>query len=59
MVDVAVAINDDTVWFVAQEGQYYVHSTNIIWEGSVSSAAMADRGSRATPLLYDRPHLTR
>lgn len=27
MVDVAVAL-DDTVWYVAQEGQYYVHGTN-------------------------------
>ena len=29
MVDVAVATKDDTVWFVAREGQYYVHGTNI------------------------------
>jgi hypothetical protein len=36
MVDVAVAIKDDTVWFVAQEGQYYVHGTNTTWEGSLS-----------------------
>jgi hypothetical protein len=36
MVDVAVAIKDDTVWFVAREGQYYVHGTNITLDGSRS-----------------------
>lgn len=36
MVDVAVATKDDTAWFVAQEGQYYVHGTNITTDGSRS-----------------------
>ena len=36
MVDVAVATKDDTVWFVAREGQYYVHGTNITIDGSRS-----------------------
>ena len=33
MIDVAVAVKDDTVWFVAREGQYYVHGTNITVDG--------------------------
>jgi hypothetical protein len=36
MIDVAVAVKDDTVWFVAREGQYYVHGTNITVDGSRS-----------------------
>jgi hypothetical protein len=36
MIDVAVATKDDTVWFVAREGQYYVHGTNITLDGSRS-----------------------
>jgi hypothetical protein len=36
MVDVAVATKDDTVWYVAREGQYYVHGTNITLDGSRS-----------------------
>jgi hypothetical protein len=32
MVDVAVAIDDDTAWFVAREGQFYVHSPNVTTE---------------------------
>ena len=35
MVDVAVAL-DDTVWFVAREGQYYIYGTNIRFDGSRS-----------------------
>jgi hypothetical protein len=34
MVDVAVATDDDTVWFVGREGQYYVHGGNGTWDGS-------------------------
>jgi hypothetical protein len=33
MIDVAVAL-DDTVWFVAREGQYYVHGATTTWDGS-------------------------
>jgi len=35
-IDVAVAVKDDTVWFVMREGQYYVHGPNTTLEGSLS-----------------------
>jgi hypothetical protein len=35
MIAVAAAL-DDTVWYVAREGQYYVHSSNNTWDGSRS-----------------------
>jgi hypothetical protein len=36
MIDVAVAVNDDTVWYVAEEGLYYVHGPNMTLDGSRS-----------------------
>jgi hypothetical protein len=41
MVGVAVAVDDDTVWFVAQEGQYYVHATNMNLEKELMLGFMA------------------
>lgn len=40
MIDVAVAL-DDTVWYVAREGQYYIHGTNITFDGSRSLSIKA------------------
>jgi hypothetical protein len=41
MIDVAVAL-DDTVWYVAREGQYYIHGTNITFDGSRSLSNKSD-----------------
>jgi hypothetical protein len=40
MVDVAVAL-DDTAWYVAREGQYYIHGANTTQEMELSYALQA------------------